>query len=88
MSLKNTLASYNVDLNDVKEKIKLEILWNQIVYFKYNNLLNINIDELKKVDENKDKNNEVTKYLLSEILFSINNEESFEKKNNEIKKKL
>ena len=47
------------------------------------------MDELKKkVDENKDENNEVTKYLLSEILFSINNEESFEKKNDEIKKKI
>ena len=85
---KKYLSAYNINLNDVKEKIKIEILWNQIVYFKYNNLLNINIDELKKkVDKNKGKNNEVTKYLLSEILFSINNEESFEKKNNEIKKK-
>ena len=86
---KKYLSAYNINLNDVKEKIKIEILWNQSVYFKYNNLLNINIDELKKkVDKNKDKNNEVTKYLLSEILFSINNEESFEKKNNEIKKKI
>ena len=86
---KNYLSSYNIYLDDVKEKIKMEILWNQIVYFKYSNLLNINIDELKKkVDENKDKNNVVTKYLLSEILFSINNEENFDEKNNEIKKKI
>tara|TARA_B100000700_G_scaffold12569_1_gene12721 strand:+ start:5595 stop:6539 length:945 start_codon:yes stop_codon:yes gene_type:complete len=83
------LSTYNISLNDVKQKIKIEILWNQIVYFKYNNLLNINIEELKnKVDKNKNKNNEVTKYLLSEILFSINSEESFEKKDNEIKKKI
>ena len=83
------LSTYNINLNDVKEKIKIEILWNQIVFFKYNNLLNINIDELKKkIDKNKDKNNEVTKYLLSEILFSINSEENFEKKDNEIKKKI
>ncbi len=86
---KNYLASYSINLDDVKKKIKMEILWNQIVYFKYSNLLNINIDELKKkVDKNKDKNNVVTKYLLSEILFSINNEENFDKKNNEIKKKI
>ena len=83
------LSTYNINLNDVREKIKIEILWNQIVFFKYNNLLNINIDELKKkIDKNKDKNNEVTKYLLSEILFSINSEENFEKKDNEIKKKI
>ncbi len=86
---KNYLASYSINLDDVKKKIKMEILWNQIVYFKYSNLLNINIDELKKkIDKNKDKNNVVTKYLLSEILFSINNEENFDKKNNEIKKKI
>ena len=78
MSLKIS-SYYNINLNDVK-KNKNWNLWNQIVYFKYNNLLNINIDELKEVDKNKDKNNEVTKYLLSEILFSINNEENFEKK--------
>ena len=83
------LSTYNINLNDVKDKIKIEILWNQIVFFKYSSLLNINIDELKKkVDKNKDKNNEVTKYLLSEILFSINSEENFEKKDNEIKKKI
>ena len=83
------LSTYNINLNDVKEKIKIEILWNQIVFFKYSSLLNINIEELKKkVDKNKDKNNEVTKYLLSEILFSINSEENFEKKDNEIKKKI
>ena len=83
------LSTYNINLNDVREKIKIEILWNQIVFFKYNNLLNINIDELKKkIDKNKNKNNEVTKYLLSEILFSINSEENFEKKDNEIKKKI
>ena len=75
------LSTYNISLNDVKQKIKIEILWNQIVYFKYNNLLNINIEELKnKVDKNKNKNNEVTKYLLSEILFSIENKNDFEKK--------
>jgi len=83
------LSTYNINLNDVKDKIKIEILWNQIVFFKYSSLLNINIEELKKkVDKNKDKNNEVTKYLLSEILFSINSEENFEKKDNEIKKKI
>ncbi len=35
------LSTYNINLNDVKEKIKIEILWNQIVFFKYNNLQNI-----------------------------------------------
>ena len=42
----------------------------------------------KKVDNNKNNNNEITKYLLSEILFSIENRDDFEKKNNEIREKI
>ena len=83
------LATFNVDLNEIMEKIKIEILWNQIVYLKYNNLLNINIEELKKkISSNKDKDTKIVKYLLSEILFSVGNEENFETKKKEIKKKI
>ena len=83
------LATFNVDLNEIMEKIKIEILWNQIVYLKYSNLLNINIEELKKkISSNKDKDTKIVKYLLSEILFSVGNEENFETKKKEIKKKI
>ncbi len=83
------LLSYNINLQDIKYKIKIEILWNQYVYYKYKKLLNVNVEELKKkINENKNKNNKITKYLLSEILFSLNNEENFEKKNSEIRQKI
>ncbi len=86
---KNYLARYNLKLKDVKEKLKIEILWNKRVYYNYKNLLNINVEKLKnQVDDNKDNNNEITKYLLSEILFSIENKNDFEKKNNEIREKI
>ena len=78
---KKYLARYNLKLQDIKEKLKIEILWNKRVYSNYNTLLNINVEKLKKqVEDNKDKNNEKTKYLLSEILFSIENKNDFEKK--------
>ncbi len=83
------LLSYNINLQDIMYKIKIEILWNQYVYYKYKKLLNVNVEELKKkINENKNKNNKITKYLLSEILFSLNNEENFEKKNSEIRQKI
>ncbi len=86
---KKYLARYNLKLQDVKEKLKIELLWNKRVYSNYNTLLNINVEKLKKqVEDNKDNNNEKTKYLLSEILFSIENKNDFEKKNNEIRKKI
>ena len=85
---KNYLAAYNVELYDVKERIKIEIFWNRHIYIKYKNLLNINVEELKKkIDDNK-RNNKITKYLLSEILFSLENKKNFEKKNNEIREKI
>ncbi len=85
----NYLASYNLDLDDVEKKIRVEILWNQHIYQSYKNQLNINEDELKKkVDENKSINNKITKYLLSEILFSVENKKDFEKKNIEIRESI
>ena len=85
----NYLARYNLKLQDIKEKLIIEILWNKRVYYNYKNLLNINVEKLKKqVDDNKDNNNEIIKYLLSEILFSIENKDNFEKKNNEIREKI
>ena len=86
---KNYLARYNLKLQDIKEKLIIEILWNKRVYYNYKNLLNINVEKLKKqVDDNKDNNNEIIKYLLSEILFSVENKDDFEKKNIEIRESI
>ena len=86
---KDYLARYNLKLQDIKEKLIIEILWNKRVYYNYKNLLNINVEKLKKqVDDNKDNNNQITKYLLSEILFSVETKDNFEKKNNEIREKI
>ncbi len=83
------LNNQNINISTVEEKIKTEILWNQFIYNTYGNLLNINVEELKKkVDDNKYNNNKNTKYLLSEIVFSLNNKKEFEKKNREIREKI
>jgi len=85
----NYLASYNLELNDVKKKIRIEVLWNQHIYRHYKDKLNINEEELKKkVSENKSVNKKITKYLLSEILFSVENKKDYEKKNIEIRESI
>jgi peptidyl-prolyl cis-trans isomerase SurA len=86
---KNYLSSYNLDLSTVEDKIKTEILWNQLIYLKFVNQININHEKLKKkVSQNKDVDNKIKKYLLSEILFSLENKKNFEMKNIEIRKKI
>jgi len=83
------LASYNIELNDVEKKIQIEVLWNQHIYRHYKNQLNINEEQLKKkINEDKYINNKITKYSLSEILFSAKNEKDFEKKNIEIRENI
>ncbi len=43
-AFKKYLAVYDINLKDIKEKIKIEILWNQNVYLKYQKLLNVNAE--------------------------------------------
>jgi len=86
---KSYLANYDIKLSDIEGKIRTEILWNQHIYQKYNNQLNINIEKLKKkVNQNQYIDNKINKYLLSEILFTLENKKNFEKKNNEIRNKI
>ena len=84
---RNYLNNYNVNLSAVESKIRIEILWNNLIYNKYANQININKKELEK-KINKKRDNEIKKYLLSEILFSTEKTKDFEKLNNEIRKKI
>ena len=68
----------NYNLSEIKEKIKLELLWNDLIYRRYHDQVKINKSEiLKKVNDMKKNINK--EYFLSEILF-------LKKKNVTIKK--
>jgi len=55
-------------LSEVKEKLKTEIFWNDLIYLKFNN--QIKIDEKKLLEKiNNLKDAERKEYLLSEIIF-------------------
>ncbi len=77
--------SKNVDPNFVREKITLEVLWNQLIYSKYKKNVKINkqliIKELKKNDKQ-------TEFLISEILFNVNENENLNEKYNYIEKSI
>ena len=84
--LKEFFLKFNLNLSFVEEKIKTEEMWNRLIYNKYKNQTNIDVNELKnrlKI-EIKNNNNIVTKYNISEIQFNLNVEESLEQKYNQI----
>ncbi len=71
--LREILKTKDIDYEKIKEKLKIETLWNQLIYKKY--FSNVKIDEvkLKKRLENEYNNKErIYKYNLSEIVLSEN----------------
>ena len=82
-SFKIYLQEYDLKLDVVKNKIEIELLWNQLIGRKYQDQININKKDLENKVEEYLKENELTKeFNLSEIVFQIKND------NEVIKKKL
>ena len=67
------LSRYNLKYEDIRRKLEIEIVWNEFIYTKYQDQLNIDIDAIKKrIDKIKVTGNT---YQLSEILFEVQNKE-------------
>ncbi len=84
--LKEYFAKFNLNLDFVKAKIKNDDMWNRIIFNKYKNQINVNINELKNRLKKEIKNNQniVTEYNINEIQFNLNVGESLEQKYNQI----
>jgi peptidyl-prolyl cis-trans isomerase SurA len=79
---KDYLKANDLKFNDIKKKIKIDILWNDLIFKKYNSKIDINLEKIKKNIGNKKLSSKV--FLLSEIVFQIENKNNLNKKYNEI----
>ena len=70
-------SNRNLDPGFVENKIIIEILWNQLIYAKFNNSVKIDEESIKKKIINKKKQEE---FFISEILFNLDNGEKLENK--------
>ena len=74
----NYLKEFNLDYEKVYKKIEIEFIWNQLIYEKYKNKISIDQEDLKnKILNNKKK---LEHYLLSELIFDINNKNEINSK--------
>ena len=80
------LKKFNLNLSDIKEKLKIETLWNDLIYKKFNNQIKIDKEKLKK--KLSTQKSLLTEYHLSEILFELNANETLENKYNLILKNI
>ena len=82
------LQEYGLSINFIRKKIQIEITWQKLIYDKFKNELKINEREIRKeIESNKDETNEKL-YLLSEIVFEIDNQNGLDEKKENINKSI
>ena len=81
---KKYLISNNIDFENVKNKLEIEALWNELIFIKFSSKIKIDRKEL----EQKIKNNSkfLKSYLFSEISFEVSNLKELDNKSKEIDK--
>ena len=72
------LKKYNLNMANIREKLKIESLWNELIFKKFSNQVNVNEEKLKK--KLLLQKNLMTEYNLSEILFEIKDNEKLDTK--------
>ena len=77
------LKTYDLKLKNVKKKISIELLWNDLIIQKYANQVKIDKKQIKKKFQNKNIIS-IKEYKLSEIVFNIISKNDIEKKYIEI----
>jgi peptidyl-prolyl cis-trans isomerase SurA len=79
---KKYLALNDIDFENVKNKLEIEALWNELILIKFSSKVNINEKNLrKKIQEN---NKLLKSYLFSEISFEVSNLNDLDNKYKEI----
>ena len=80
--LKQILEQNNLNLDNIKKKITIQIMWNDLIFEKFSKNVKINKDIIKKEISLKKTQEE---YLISEIVFSVNNKKDLKNKFEKIK---
>ena len=77
------LRNYDLKISDIKTKITIDALWNELIVKKYGSKVTINESAIKKkiLENSKIQSKE---YQLSEIIFEVTNKEEIERKYNEV----
>ena len=81
------LSKYNLELDDFKNKIAVEALWNNIIYSKFNSKVKVDINKIKNEIINN-KNNKIISFNLSEIIFNVGENQILDVKFEQIKKDI
>ena len=79
------LREKSININQIKKRLSHELLWNRLIYKKFNK--NIKIDE-ERIKKNLKENTTQNEYLLSEILFNVENKKNLNEEFEKIKSNI
>ncbi|WP_075504253.1 peptidylprolyl isomerase [Candidatus Pelagibacter communis] len=74
-----------IKIENIQQKIKVELLWNQLIFSKFSKDIKINKEKIK---EEILKNNLQNEYLISEIVFNLDKGQQLNTKLNLIKSEI
>ena len=83
---KKYLINNNVNFENVKNKLEIEALWNELILIKFSSKVKINEKKLR--NRIKNNNNFIKSYLLSEISFEVSNLKELDNRFQEISKAI
>ena len=84
-SFKEYLMEFDLTMEEVEEKLKIETFWNELIFGKYQEQVEIDLISLKKKVEEMKLSSSSIEYFLSEILFTVKNSSEINEKFNKIK---
>ena len=81
------LKDYDLEINDIKRKITIDALWNELIIQKYKKQISINEAQIKK-EILKNSKVQSKEYQLSEIIFEVTSKDEIQSKYNEVIKSI
>ena len=82
------LKNFDIDMDLVKNKISVEIAWNDFIFNNYNKAILIDEDKIRVKIKELSKKNLVENIFLSEIIFTVKEGENLNNKLNQIKNSI
>ena len=79
-SFENQLKSNNLDIQVIKEKFYIELIWNNFIYQKFNKKIIINKEKIRNEILQNSKRELQKELLLSEITFDVSSKIDFKNK--------
>ena len=87
-TLKSIFIANGIEFSNVENQIRIELLWNGMVFELYKDRLHINIDEIDEQLRLVNNKKKIKEYLLSEIIVKSVPAEEVEFKIEEVKNKI